>query len=143
MKALQRALAPLEVWLIRQMPETVHAVAKDSRPAFMAAATTLMRWPDRTQAKGYVEGMRILDDIQHTGIFRELPFAKRRSKEGAPSYFGESAEIRLQELLKSKPPKDFKLIYDETVGDQSKGWLSQFYTAADLDRMFGKGQWQF
>ena len=125
MAELQVALTPIEVWAAKQMCAEVATIASNSRPGYMAVLTTILRLPDRTQARGYVTGMRISGEIDETGIFRVLrakelhPEVEREKKQEA--YFGEAAEIAVDKLLKSKPPKEAELILNETRKEQERG----------------------
>ena len=74
------------------MHNDVAIVANNSHPGFIAATTAILKWPDRTQAIGYVLGMRILENIQRTGVFRELPEKEiKASDDKDTQYFGDAA----------------------------------------------------
>ena len=67
------------------MCREVAIVANNSHPGFLAALTTILKWPDRSQAYGYAVGMRISEDIEETGVFRELQHKEVESaKVGTP-----------------------------------------------------------
>ena len=76
----------------------------------MAAVTTLLRWPDRSQARSYIDGFRILDDIDTTGVFREI----RQTEEAREPFFGAAAEAALEELRSTRPPKEAGKILEAT-----------------------------
>ena len=122
------------------MCKDVAIIANKSGPGFMAAMTSILRWPDRAQARGYITGMRISEDIEETGVFREL---KTPLAEKPQTYFGTEASQAVKELMHSKPPKESQLIFEETVKEQSRGWLSRTFSAAELDERYGKGEWRF
>ena len=61
LKHLVSALTPIHVWLQTKRTPEVRAVADVKNSAVIAALTTLLRWPDRLQAKYYVEGFALLD----------------------------------------------------------------------------------
>ena len=48
-------------------------MASDACPAMTALVTTVLRWPDRHQAKGYVVGFPVVDQLQYSGVFRDVP----------------------------------------------------------------------
>ena len=54
LKHLVSALTPIHVWLQTKRTPEVRAVADVKNSAVIAALTTLLRWPDRLQAKCYV-----------------------------------------------------------------------------------------
>ena len=58
LKHLVSALTPIHRWLHAKRTPEVRAVANIKNSAFIAALTTLLRWPDRLQAKCYIEGFR-------------------------------------------------------------------------------------
>ena len=60
LKHLVTALTPIHVWLQTKRTPEVRAVADVKNSALIAAHTTLLRWPDRLQAKCYIEGCRIV-----------------------------------------------------------------------------------
>ena len=71
-RQLKRALLPLENFLRSAMGSNSRQVAADSSPGFIAAVTSLLRWPDRTQAVSYVRGFGIVDQIDNSHIFLSL-----------------------------------------------------------------------
>ena len=126
------------------MCKDVAIVANNSHPGFIAATTTILKWPDRTQAIGYVLGMRISENIQCTGVFRELQVKEVKVNDPeATRYFGNAAVQAVDELMASRPPKEAQLIFDETEKEQVRGWLSKTFTRVELDKLFGRGQWRF
>ena len=70
MVSLRKALQPLETLIGSQMTLQVKQVAWASSPVWTAVMSSLLRWPDRKQALGYVQGMRITREIEHMGIFK-------------------------------------------------------------------------
>ena len=48
-QTVQEALGPLDVIFVALQPVSVHHVSHMRRPATMACATAILRWPDRTQ----------------------------------------------------------------------------------------------
>ena len=75
LKHLVAVLTPIHVWLqSKRTPEVAVADIKNS--AVIAALTTLLRWPDRLQAKCYIEGFRIIGPLDSSHIFKPLPFVE-------------------------------------------------------------------
>ena len=60
LKHLVTTLTPIHVWLQTKRTPEVRAVADVKNSAVIAALTTLLRWPDRLQAKCYIEGFRLV-----------------------------------------------------------------------------------
>ena len=65
-RAMRQAIAAvkcLKGWLLSQQPLSVAEVAGNRDPATMALFTALLRWPDRRQALGYVQGFAVLREF--------------------------------------------------------------------------------
>ena len=74
-KALEHLVSaptPIHEWLQTKTTPEVRAVADVKNSAVIAALTTLVRWPDRLQAKCYVEGFRIVGPIESSCMFKPL-----------------------------------------------------------------------
>ena len=105
--------------------------------------TSLLRWPDRLQAAGYVFGMNIVGEIEGMGIFRAIPEAKQCNLAEQEELLGENAVKAISQLLTSSPPKAHEDILAATLEEQKKGWLSPFLTKEELDTQLGIGGWRF
>ena len=57
------ALAPLRAKIAPLRSKTAQAVAPTRDVAGIAFLTAILRWPDRTQARGYLEGFQVIGDI--------------------------------------------------------------------------------
>ena len=82
-KALQHlvtALSPIHAWLQTKRTQDVRAVADVKNSAVIAALTTLLRWPDRLQAKCYIEEFRIVGPIERILCQSKLRKASAVSK---------------------------------------------------------------
>ena len=94
----------------------------------IAALTALLRWPDRGQALAYARGFQLVGPIAPSHIFRPLGFdPDAPGIEGQEGFYGQEAEAAAENLLRSPPPKGHLLIHAETLEEQRKGWLSQFW----------------
>ena len=119
-------------------------MAEVKNSAFIAALTTLLRWPDRLQAKCYIEGFRIVGPIESSHIFKPLPCVEEPVPiEAQEGFYGEQAESDLFLHLRSRPPLHHQKILEVTIVEQQRGWLGPFRTANDLNREFGAGMWRF
>ena len=78
-KHLVTAITPIHVWLQTKRTPEVRAVADVKNSALIAALTTLLRWPDRLQAKCYIEGFRIVGPIEssHKSKLRKVSTVSR------------------------------------------------------------------
>ena len=140
---LARALKPITSDLRAFMSQEVRGVAGGKDPATMAALTTLLRWPDREQARHFVEGFQVLGDVPSAGVFRQLPTPDEDLPSLEDSFWGRPAEEALVQLYRTKPPKDHQEILKATMKEQSKGWLGPTMTTSQLNSRHGRGRWRF
>ena len=68
-----QALAPLRAALAPLRSHTAEAVARDRDVAALAFFTSLLRWPDLTQAAGYLDGFKVVGEIETSRVFRSIP----------------------------------------------------------------------
>ena len=66
-----RALAPLRRALDPLRSSTARAVAPDRGVAGIAFLTAILRWPDRAQARGYLEGFKVVGVLSSKFFFAE------------------------------------------------------------------------
>ena len=134
-----KALKPLDLALSQHRGEAAKRVAANKSPAFMAFLTSLLRWPDRDQALHFLQGYPIVGDIEPCGVFRSVNAKDSLSVE---DWLGEAANIAVQKIMRSKPPRFHEEIYELTTQEQGKGFCSHFLTKEDLDHTFGIGGWR-
>ena len=140
---LCKALAPASAAVEAALSPAISTVAGPKRPVVMAALTSLMRWPDRSQAECFIKGFRAFGTIPEANVFRELPRAHDDPATLDPAFWGPAATAALHELLRSRPPKEAAKIFDATKAEIQKGWLGPCMDAKDLNRKYGVGQWRF
>ena len=139
---LKEALGVVDAYLIGLQHEEVHRVAAESAPALVAAATAIIRWPDRTQGERYVRGFPIVGTNEDTGVFRRLPDTVEGQDESVESLLGEHASKCLQRILQSDPSEEFaEEIWKQSVDEVQKGFAHNMCTSEDLDATYGPGQW--
>ena len=110
----------------KRTPE-VRAVANIKNSAVIAALTTLLRWPDRLQAKCYIEGFRIVGPIESCCIFKPLSVVEDPVPiEAQEGFHGEQAKADLYTHLRSGPPQHHEKILEATIVEQQRGWLGPF-----------------
>ena len=132
------------MWLQTKRTPEVRAVANIKNSAVIAALTTLLRWPDRLQAKCYIEGFRIVGPIESSCIFKPLSVVEDPVPiEAQEGFHGEQAKADLYTHLRSRPPQHHEKILEATIVEQQRGWLGPLQTANDLNREFGAGMWRF
>ena len=141
-QSLKDALKKVDKYLIGLQHKEVHRVAAESAPALVAAATALVRWPDRTQGERYVRGFPIVGMNEDTGVFRRLPDTVDSKDESVDSLLGAHASKCLQRILQSDPSEEFaEEIWKQSVDEVQKGFAHEMCTEEDLDEIYGPGQW--
>ena len=98
------ALTPLREALSPWRSPTALAVAPHRDVAGIAFFTAILRWPDRAQARGYLEGFRVVGEIPSSKVFRQtIPQAVTCIDS---DFFGEAARLEVNTVLSSPPPRD-------------------------------------
>ena len=144
LKHLVPALTPIHMWLQTKRTPEVRAVANIKNSAVIAALATLLRWPDRLQAKCYIEGSRIVGPIESSCIFKPLSVVEDPVPiEAQEGFYGEQAKADLDTHLRSRPPQHHEKILEATIVEQHRGWSGPLETANDPNREFGAGMWRF
>ena len=87
-----------------QMPYTVANVAASKSPALLALLVAALRWPDRTVPLAFVQGFKVIGDIEPSHIFRNLP--AKKVADAPEDLFGQVAVSKFTELLSSRPGPD-------------------------------------
>jgi len=137
---VKEALSEIDAYLISLQHDEVNQVA-DSSPTLVAAATALVRWPDRTQGQRYVFGFPIVGAIEDTGVFRKLPDAKVGQEEHE-ELLGEYARECVQKIMQTDPSEEFSdEIWKLSVEEVTKGFAHPICTAEELDALYGPGRW--
>ena len=139
-KRIALILESLLPYIDKARVPSARAVASSRHVPLMAFMTGLLRWPDREQPKKYVDGFEILGDIALSHVFRPV--------KGIPvdaidqEFFGEPAREAVEELLKTKAPKDADVIFAMTQDEIAKGYCKELMTAAQVNKHFGVGRWR-
>ena len=139
-----KALDELSSVIQSHLHPCVARAAATKRPAHMAFLTAVMRWPDVSQAQGYIEGFPIIGEIPSSNLFRQLlPEGERGlDTELESGFFGDAAEQAINEIETRRPSCDADAIWhcvQDTIG---KGSASAPQTRAHFDSEFGAGQWR-
>eukprot|EP00435_Cladocopium_sp_Y103_P006376 s317_g2.t1 len=140
LQTVATALKPLEVALQVLRSSAARQVAASKTPAFVACLTALLRWPDRAQPQHLLQGYPIVGPVDPCGVFREII---QTDKSELSTWLGAPAADDLRRLLHGPPPKHAETILKITEEEQTKRFCSPFYTASDLDRLYGPAQWRF
>ena len=134
------ALRPLDVALRTAMPPSVAAIASSKSPALLAFLTATLQWPDRAQARSYVEGFPIIGNIPDSGTFRQL--SPQQQGISTRTFFGTAAVNAVDEIEAMPPPKHAEVIWKLCLEDVEKGFASPPVPRAAMDRKFGRGLWR-
>ena len=138
LKSVALALSPVEDALAQWRSESARRVAATKRPAFIAALTILLRWPDLTQGQCLVTGYPIVGEIAPSGLFRPIA---AKEVEPLDQWLVDAGAI-VDALVQSRPPQHAADILEQTLAEQQKGFCSPLYTRAAMDRMFGPNAWR-
>ena len=140
---LQRWLAPLDEALREAMRPCVKKVAAERRPSMMCALAYLLRWPDLTLDRRFVEGFALLGHVEEPALFRALDApAPPSSSLGLKSAQGVTALQVVDEMCaKLRPHEHSQFLSDFTREEISQGIASGPFTREELDERFGVGQW--
>ena len=143
-QAIKRAaswLRPLEEAAVAAMDPSVAKVAASKRPAFIALLTSVLRWPDRLQPCRFIQGFRLIGQLDHSCIFRDiLPDPEAIPEE---RFFGnEAVEFNVKIASQPPPKRDVEKIYASVLDEIEKGNSSDWLDAEDLDEIFGIGRWR-
>lgn len=141
LKGISKAVAPLQKALSELLGGSAKKVAPQKNPAFIAAVTALLRWPDLTQAQSFVLGFPIVGDVPYSGVFRALAGTADDMEDPAEWLQREGASV-VDDLLTKGPPKDHDVILKVTLEEIQKGFCSPLMSRAEVDKRFGRGRWR-
>ena len=135
-RALIRTLAaiqPLSDALHQHRSSTSLAVAAQRNIAGLAVLTAVLRWPDRMQAMGYLQGFEVVGDIQTSRFFRPIPTAPLNHE-----FFGQPAIDVVTRALQAPEPKYAEEFHQQTLEEIEKGVTEPLLTAEEIDRRIGQ-----
>ncbi|CAE7451206.1 unnamed protein product, partial [Symbiodinium sp. CCMP2456] len=141
LKGISKAVAPLQKALSELLGGSAKKVAPQKNPAFIAAVTALLRWPDLTQAQSFVLGFPVVGDVPYSGVFRALAGTADDMEDPAEWLQREGASV-VDDLLTKGPPKDHDVILKVTLEEIQKGFCSPLMSRAEVDKRFGRGRWR-
>ena len=134
------ATRSLDEALYRYQTPEVSQVANSSRPAMTAVVTSVLRWPDRVQASGYVSGFPVVDAVQYSGVFREVP--RKTDLLSSDDLLGDYSRGVISDILASTPQFQYiQELYDSAVKEANDGFASPLMSKEQMDVRFGEGQW--
>ena len=139
LRKCSEALEPMNKALWQCRNTNSMKVAAKKRPDVFAFLTCILRWPDRHQARSFVEGFNIVGESLHSRVFRDI---KPRGDDDLSNFYGESAERYVSEVCATPPPKNHEVIYSMTKDEVLKGYCSSPLTREELDAKYGRGNWR-
>ena len=134
------ALAPLRTALEPHRGATAKRVAATKDVALMSFVAAVLRWPDKSQAAGYLRGFRVIGQIEPTDVFRPIP--PEGGVDLKAQFYGENALEEVAALERSGPPKDAETIWQLTQKDVEAGFCAQPASRRHMDARYGPGQWR-
>ena len=134
------ALQPLRLAVAGCRSATAEAVASRRDVPALAFITSILRWPDRTQARGYLEGFPVVGEIEASRVFR--PLGPQVAMDLNSEFYGEAAIAEVEQVTASPPPKDAEEIWALTQEEIDKNFTEDLVTAAQMDARFGRGRWR-
>ena len=137
-----KAFAKVDERIIEKMHPHVKAVSWDKRPAAMAALGVILRWPDRTLAREFIYGFKVVDSTASSGVFREIQSERPDGFDINKDFFGKPAEIFVLNLIGDEPPAESEEIEELIEKDLAKGRLHSPGSAKDMNDRFGPGKWR-
>ena len=114
------AIAPLAeaLWAL-QTPE-IARIAAAKNAALIAFWTVVLIWPDRSQARAFIEGFHIVGDFESTSLFRQLP--TKTDPPDKNDFYGPTAQKAVSDLQSSREHKNAEAIWRLTLEDVEKGF---------------------
>ena len=101
LKAVEKAVQPLEPYLAAVRCASAHKVVHSKKPAFVATMAWLLHWPDRELARQLVRGFAIVGSLPPSGVFRSI---QQSDKLPLSEWLGPPAEADVLRLVRSRPP---------------------------------------
>ena len=139
LRSIKAAVRPLLSVLYGSRSESSRKVASGKDPAFLACMTSLLRWPDRSQAMDFVSGFPIVGEIERSGVFREV---RPRDADHPADWLGPPAALAVDAILSSPPPRFAADILEVTTKEIEKGFCSPLLSRVEVDKIFGHGGWR-
>ena len=144
MQSAKAAMSELSDVIEANLEPSVAKAAAKKRPAHMAFLSASLRWPDLTQAAGYVQGFPIIGEIPSSGLFRQLQPSGQRELETVleEGFFGQAAITAIDQLEARQPSQDAEAIWRCVKSTIAKGSASTPQTRAYFDELYGRGRWR-
>ena len=134
------AVQPLQDALAPHRCASANRVASTKNCAVIALFTTLLRWPDVTQAQQMLLGFPVVGKVPASGVFRSV--CQDSKDADTHAWLSTSAKDAVDAIMQQPPSRDSKEILRLTQEEQQKGFCSEFFTRTQMDCMFGKNQWR-
>ena len=124
--------------LRRHQPPTVRAVAGDVHIGLIAVLVVLTCWPDRSLALRFVQGFRIVGQLEVSGVFPEVLPEACDSKDDLLR----DADHANATILKPREDDAASVLLEAAEKDRAAGRASKLLRKCDLDAKWGKGKWR-
>ena len=117
------------------------AVSSHLSPTAHEVLRLSIQWPDSFLASTIVKGSQLVGDIPKTHIYRP---ASAPASVTVEELFAISARRRAaMDSRRPPPPEEAEAIWAKSEEERLKGWLLGWYSAEQLDGIFGQGAWSF
>ena len=126
---------------------SVRQVTCDVKFGLILVLTILFKWPDWELPDKLASGVQIVGSVSSTNLYKPLvennTFSPHILKQGDPSLEVISNDEWNSEIVRSNKPGEFDdLLLEMTMKDIIKKRAEGFFTKAELDARFGKGNWR-
>ena len=127
---LSRAVEPLQLTLVRGMPDDVRERAETWNVALIVAMVPLLPWPDRRLTVCFAEGFRTIGCVEPSSVFRPLGDPETQSSKGVAQLTASSEVWRCglwTRSFRSPPPHphDSELVTKLVCQEEVKGYQSE------------------
>ena len=139
--SLRDQCASLDKGLRDRMTGHIQHVVKDLRIFMTMVLGLVILWPDWALPHRFVSGLGVVGHASPSNLFPEDPVKASRS---AAQLLGPEADAWNLKVAKdpTQPNEADKILWDKTFKAKKAGKLKGPYSKAQLDKLFGKGEWR-
>ncbi len=138
-KHLAERLAPLTSQLRAAQPPTVRAVAGTMDLGLLAVLCVLLRWPDVELIRCFMDGFRVVGDIEGSGVYPRNPATEFAIPD---DIMAGSAEYVDELMVSLRRPKNNEFLVEECMKDQDRLFGDRLRTRGQMDSRWGRGNWR-
>ena len=128
---------PLSEYLRSFQDPSVAAVAGQINVALIAVLVYVLRWPDTTLPRRFIEGFQVLGAMEVTGVFKPSDFGPIVEKNQLFS----DHPTNLRRWNNGRRDENAAFLMQCCHDDHSKGFASGLLSHEQLNERFGAGRW--